>query len=195
MGRIVAVLASLSFFTSSLAAQEMPLFGWGGAPEHLGGLMIVRQGGQKTVSVGGILFSRRVKLTTATPDGPVVTRFVLPSALHSPVAVPVPGMSPATLQIEIPDPIGLLYIDGQMLQTPGGTARILETQPLAPGKVYALKLRGVYARGGQLLIEDRTITLAAGQSSRIEFAGNAAIAVPLPREVGRRSEVLPASNR
>jgi hypothetical protein len=187
MRRTLVALFSSLFFATPLFADEVPLFGWGGAPEHLGGLMIVRQGGQTSKSLGGILFNRRVKLTTATPEGPVVTRFLLPSALHSPTAVPVPGMSPASLHVEIPDNFGLLYIDGEMLKSAASTARLLETQPLAPGKNYSLKVRGVYAIGDTLLIEEKTITLTAGQSARISFDGNGAIAVPL-RSTGRNSQ-------
>src|SRR5262245_46620068 len=133
MRRALALLVYVFFASSSLYAQQQePLFGWGGAPEHLGGLMVVRQGGQKSVSWAGILFNRRVKLTTQAPEGPVVTRFILPSALHTPTAVPVPGMSPGWLQVEIPDNFGLVYLDGEMLRS-SGTSRVLESQPLTPG--------------------------------------------------------------
>jgi hypothetical protein len=182
MRRTFAVLGCTLLFATSLSAQDVPLFGWGGAPEHLGGLMVVRQGGQTSVSWGGILFNRRVKVTNATPDGPVVTRFLLPSALHSPTAVPVPGMSPGYLQVTIPDQFGLVYIDGEMIRTPGGLSRQLESQPLVPGKSYPMKVRGVYAVGNQLLIEEKTINLTAGQAAQISFDGQGAIAVPLPRE-------------
>jgi hypothetical protein len=174
----VALFGSLLLATPSLA-DEIPLFGWGGAPEHLGGLMIVRQGGQTSRSSGGILVNRRVKVTAATPEGPVVTRFLLPSALHSPTALPVPGMSPASLHVEIPDNFGLIYIDGEMVKSPASMARVLETQPLAPGKSYSFRLRGVYAKGEKLLIEEKCLTLTAGQAARIQFDGNGAIAVPL----------------
>lgn len=180
MCRALIALFAFPLLTLSLNADEMPLFGWGGAPEHLGGFMIVRQGGQTSISLGGILFNRRVKLKTVTPEGPVVTRIVLPSAWRSPTAIPVPGMSPATLHVEIPDNFGLIYLDGELIKSPTVTTRVLQTQPLAPGKNHPLKMRGVYAVGDKLLIEERAIALTAGQTARITFDGTRALAVPLP---------------
>jgi hypothetical protein len=141
--------------------------------------MIVRKGGQTSMTFGGVIFDRRVKLVSPTPEGPLVTRILLPSALHSPTAAPVPGMSPASLHVEIPDKFGLLYIDGRIVKSPASTTRVLETQPLTRSKIYSLSVRGVYAIGDKLLIEEKTITLTAGQSTQINFDGNGAIVVPL----------------
>jgi uncharacterized protein (TIGR03000 family) len=83
------------------------------------------------------------------------------------------------LQIEMPDPFGIVYIDGELLPS-RGTLRTLESQPLAPGKSYPLKLRAAFAVGDRLLIEEKTLMLRAGETLRVTFDGRAALAVALP---------------
>ncbi len=180
MRQLTAILACSLILPSALRADEVT-FGWGMSTSNLGGLMIVRQGGQTTFSLGGVVFGRHVKTKTLTPDGPVVTRFKLPSALHSPNAMPFLEKAPATILVDIPDQIGLLYLDGELLPTKG-VSRQLESPPLPPGKEFPLKLRGVFAAGDHLLIEDKMLLLRAGESVRVSFDGSRAVAVPLRRD-------------
>lgn len=163
-------------------------FGPGSPPEHLGGLMIFRQGDQTTISFGGILIKRHMKVSTATPTGPVVQRFNLPSALHSVHASPLPMIhaAPATVAIEIPDEIGLVYIDGELIRSEG-RRRAFQSPPLPPGKNVPLTVRGAFKSGDRLLIEERTILLRAGQTSAVIFDGSTALSVPLPGQ----PELLP----
>src|SRR5579859_105579 len=78
MRRILPVLACFFGLTPAMRGEEFYLPD--GSPlSGNGGLIIIRQGGQTTVSLGGALFPRMVKTTTAGPEGPVVTRFTLPS--------------------------------------------------------------------------------------------------------------------
>ena len=77
MRRILPLIAFL-VATSPALAQDVTIPD-GTPASSLGGIMIIRQGNQTTLSLGGVLFSRRVKVKTHTPDGPVVTRFTLPS--------------------------------------------------------------------------------------------------------------------
>lgn len=180
MRQLTAILALILLLPPILRADDVT-FGPGMESRHLGGLMIVRQGGQTTFSLGGILFSRHVKTKTLTPDGPVVTRFKLPSALHSPTAIPFLESAPATIFVDIPDQVGLLYLDGELLPT-NGVSRQLESPPLRPGMDYPLKLRGVFAAGDNLLIEDKTLLLRAGESVRVSFDGSRAVVVSLRKD-------------
>ena len=86
----------------------------------LGGLIFIRHGDQTTLSLGGVFLPRQVKVTTATPEGPVVARFVIPSFFHMPVQPPLPDAAPAFLRVETPDPDGMLYVEGELVR---GTAR------------------------------------------------------------------------
>ena len=195
MRHALPVLAGFFFFASPLFAQYDPIYAQSDPgsvrmplaertpPAMLGGLMIMRDGNQTTMSLGGILFPRKVKVTTNTPAGPITTRFVLPSAFHSPNAVPLPGAAPALLQVERPDVFGIIYIEGQLIVSHGMTRR-LESPPLPPGLDHPLKLRAAFAVGDKLLIEDQTILLRAGESLRVTFDGSRAIAFALPRAPG-----------
>lgn len=180
MRRPLAVLICFTVSAAASLAQE-PSFGPGMAASQLGGLMIFGQGNQSTVSFGGILFPRKVNVTTLTPEGPTVTRFLLPSALHSPGPMWLPPSTPAQIRVEIPDTIGLLYLDGAIIRT-FGKVRQLESPPLAPGQVYPVTLRAAFAVGDKLLIEDRRLLLRAGESIAVTFDGTRATAVALPRE-------------
>jgi uncharacterized protein (TIGR03000 family) len=170
------LLCSLVLIAAACGGE--PIFPDGTPARLQGGFMIIRQGDQTTVSLGGVLFPRRVKVTTATPDGPVVSYFTLPSFLHSPNALPLPDAAPALLYVEIPDFYGNLYIEGELVRG-WGTARHLQSPPLPPGKDYPVRLRAAFQRGDNLLIEDRQVVLRAGQSSVVRFDGSAAISVPL----------------
>jgi len=158
-----------------------PVFPDGVPASEKGGFMILRQGNQTTVSLGGVLFRRRVKVTTLTPEEPVATRFILPALTRSPVVPSLPEPAPAVIRVEIPDTDGLLYIDGVMCRT-SGTLRYLESPPLPPGKDYPLLLRGVFKVGTHLLIEEKQLVLRAGESNEVTFDGSRAIAVPYPGE-------------
>jgi hypothetical protein len=146
-----------------------------------GGLIIMRRGNETTVSLGGVFLPRKVKVTTITPEGPVVTRFTMPSIVHSLHNPPFPPPAPAYLQVGIPDPYGLLYIEDELVRT-GDGSRLLQSPPLPRGCAHPLRLRAVFASGDRLLIEDKVVLLRAGESSRVTFDGSGAVAVPLPRQ-------------
>jgi uncharacterized protein (TIGR03000 family) len=151
---------------------------------QLGGLIIARQGNQTTISLGGVLFPRKVRTKTATPDGPVVTRFTLPSSFQSPARPEFLGTAPATIQVDIPDVYGLLYVEGQKIATDTARRRYLESPPLPPGQDSFLRLRAVFSVGNQVIVEDRQVTVRAGQTSSVTFDGSqpvAAVNRPAPR--------------
>jgi len=175
----LAILTSLFLVISSTHAEDSP-FPDGAAPRQYGGFMFIRQGNQTTVSLGGVLIARRVKVTTATPEGSVVTRFLLPSVFHVPNSVPLPQSAPALLKVEIPDHYGLLYIEGEMVRTVG-TTRQLQSPDLPPGKAIPIHLRAAFQSGDHLLIEDKQIQIQAGESNFVKFDGSGAVSVPLPR--------------
>jgi uncharacterized protein (TIGR03000 family) len=159
-------------------------------PSVSGGLIFIRQGGRYITSVGGVLIPRHVSVLEATPKGPVVTRFTMPSVLQSPHNPPNPAFppplagppAPAAVQVQIPDANGILYIDGKLVRTDGGVTRQLLSPPLEPGRVYPLHLRAAFKVGDQLLIEDRQVMLRAGETVAVVFDGSRATAVPLRLE-------------
>jgi hypothetical protein len=132
MRRTLAILACCFFLTTAVRGEDVIFPGDDIPASQLGGLIIIRQGNQTTVSLGGVLFPRKVRLTTATPEGPVVARFKLPSAFQSPTRLPLPESAPATLRVEIPDADGLLYVEGELIHG-DGTVRSLQSPPLPPG--------------------------------------------------------------
>jgi uncharacterized protein (TIGR03000 family) len=178
MRRTVAILICCLFLATPTRGDE-PLAPDGMPISQLRGLVVIRQGNQTTWALGGGIFPRKVKVVTATPEGRVVTRFTLPSDLRGP-SVPLPtGYAPASIRVDIPDNYALLYVEGESLPTKG-TSRQLESPPLQPGKDYPLHVRGVFAAGDKLLIEDKLIVVRAGDSIAVTFDGSRALAVPLP---------------
>jgi hypothetical protein len=146
----------------------------------MGGLIIIRQGNQTITSLGGGIFPRRVKVVTTTPEGPVVTRFSLPSSWVKPTS-PLAVLATATLSVELPDPDGLLYIEGELIRS-NGKSRLLQSPPIPLNVSFPISLRATFAAGDDLLIEDKQIELHAGKITVAIFDGSRAISVPLRRE-------------
>jgi uncharacterized protein (TIGR03000 family) len=178
MRQVLALLLGYVLIAIPAFGDEV-VFPDGSTPRQNGGLMIIRQGNQTTISLGGALFARRVKVTTATPEGPVVTRFQLPSPFHNPHSVPLPQAAPAFIRVEIPDDFGLLYVEGELLRT-HGTVRQLQSPDLPPGMTYPLHLRSAFKVGNNLLIEDKQVLIRAGEATSVTFAGERAVSVSLP---------------
>jgi hypothetical protein len=190
MRRSLAILACGFFLTSSSRGEEyLP----DGSPlSGNGGLIIMRRGNDTIVSFGGAFLPRKVKVTTPTPEGPIVTRFTMPSILKSPTtppfppllqgppSAPLPPSAPAFLQVSIPDAYGLIYIEDQLVHRKDASG-LLQSPPLQPGRAYPLRVRAVFAAGDKLLIEDKQVLLRAGESTTVTFDGSRAVAVPLPR--------------
>jgi uncharacterized protein (TIGR03000 family) len=151
-------------------------------PAMPGGLIIVRQNGQTMWSLGGVLMPRYVKYVRPTPDGNKdIVRFKLPSVFHAPETPPLPNSAPAALQVQVPDPHALLYVEGELVRT-SGMSRQLESPVLLPGKAYPVRIRVTYVSGDRFMIEDRVISLRAGESTSVAFDGTGGLSVPLPRE-------------
>jgi len=177
--RHVLVLLFCLFSFSSLAGDELVLPD-GTPAKYAHGLLIFRQGNQTTYSLGGLIFPRKVKVVTNTPEGPIVTRFTLPSAFHTPTTQPFPPATPAMLCVEMPDANGLLYVEGEK-HVSEGTIRYLQSPPLLQGQSYHIRFRAAFKVGENLLIEDKQVVLRAGENTTLRFEGKQAIAVPLPR--------------
>jgi len=174
-------------FLIALRSRAQEPFNPDGMPlSAMGGLIIIRQGNQTITSLGGGIFPRRIKVATATPEGPVVTKFSLPSAWVSPTA-PLAVFAPASLKVEMPDPYGLLYIEGELIRSKGIT-RQLQTPPIQLDMHLPLRLRAAFKVGDNLLIEDKQILLHAGESTTVIFDGRKALSVPLRLE---EAEVIP----
>ena len=180
--RRILILLTCCFVVTAAARADEPLGPDGTPIKDYRGLFIMRQGNATAISVGGNLLPRLLKVTTQTPEGPVVTRFKLPSDLHGPGVpppAPLPGSIPAYVRVDVPDTNATVYVEGELVRT-RGTSRQLESPPLAPGKDRPLHVRVAYAVGDKLLIEDKDIVIRAGESSALTFDGSHALAVPLP---------------
>jgi uncharacterized protein (TIGR03000 family) len=171
-----------------------------------GGLVISRQNGQSVVRVGGGLFPMKVWVTEPGPQGPVTEKLVFPGAAQSsylpfalqdqvvngppwaagrnlpPAPAVVPPVAPdrAYVQVQIPDPIGVLYLDGKLTDT-AGTSRRLESPPLARGQSHVFRLRAGFKAGDNLLIEEKEVVVRAGEAADVTFDGKRATSVPLPK--------------
>jgi uncharacterized protein (TIGR03000 family) len=174
-----------------------------------GGLIIIRKGNQTTWALGGAFLPQSVKVVTRTPDGGKdIVRFHMPSVFQNPYApplstvVPPPGgiaplpggvvppaewkgpppvpAAPAAVQVTVPDPHALLFVDGELVRT-RGTTRQLESPALPPGKTYPLRVRAAYVVGNNFVIEDREVLIRAGENASVTFDGARALVVPLPK--------------
>ena len=181
MRRVLAILVC-SILTPTAFAQTFPE---GRTVDELGGLTFVRQGNVTTWSLGGVVFPRTVKVVTRAPEGKEITRFKMPSLLHSPNALPLPSAAPASVQVEVPDGNALLFIDGEKVRA-WGTSRQFESPALAPGKSYPLRVRAAYVVGNNFLIEDKEIMIRAGESVAVTFDGKGALVVPLNNKQAQR---------
>jgi hypothetical protein len=149
-----------------------------------GGLVFGRVNGQRVLRVGGALFPMHVRVTEPGPDGPVTTRMVYPSSGQSslvPLAlqhqVKVPSPPPAGscgVRVRMPDPIGLLYVDGRLTDS-RGESRFVETP------AGAVRLRAAFKSGENLLIEEKEVVVRAGQVTEVVFDGARATSVALPK--------------
>lgn len=178
MRRIFAILVCSTFFVTTTRGEDVIFPGDDIPASQLGGLIIIRKGNQTTVSVGGVLFPRNVRVRTATPEGPIVAHFKLPSAFQSPMRLPLPESAPASLSVEIPDPDGLLYVEGELIHG-DGTVRLLQSAPMPPGAACPLHLRAAFKVGDHFFIEDKQVLLRAGGRVEATFDGSQATAVSL----------------
>ncbi len=172
MRRFVAICACCLLLAPPSRGGD-PIFETDGeTPANLlGGLIFMRQGNQTTLSLGGVFLPRTVKVTTDTPQGPVVARFVIPSFFHMPDQPPLPGAAPACLRVETPDPDGMIYVEGALLRG-DGKVRQLQSPPLPPGEAFPLHLRAVFQVGDNLLIQDKKVLIRAGESAAVTFDGS-----------------------
>jgi len=183
MCRVLAILVCSFCFTSSAFAQPV-VFPDNSTSDMHGGLIIIRKGNQTTWSVGGVLLSRHVKMVTKTPKGKEITRFRMPSVFQDPYAPPMSTLIPASVRVEVPDPDALLFIEGERVRVTG-TSRQLESPGLASGQVYPLRMRAAYVAGDNFLIEDKEITIQAGESAIVTFDGGRAVIVPLGKDIAQ----------
>ena len=87
----------------------------------------------------------------------------------------------------MPDPDGLLYIEGELIRSKG-ISRQLQSPPIPLDRHLPLRLRTAFKVGDNLLIEDKQILLHAGESTTVIFDGRKALSVPLRLE---EAEVIP----
>jgi uncharacterized protein (TIGR03000 family) len=180
MRQAVPVLACCLFLTPSSRAGDIILPD--GTPlSGNGGLIIMRRGDQTTVSFGGVFLPRKVRVSTETPEGPVVTRFTMPALTRSQAnpPFPPPPTSPALVRVSIPDPYGIVYIEDKLVRTKSAD-RLFESPPLPLGKVYPLRLSAVFQVDDRIFVEKKTVMLKAGESSVVTFDGSQGVSVAAP---------------
>ena len=179
MRSTAALLTCCAFFLPQASADE--LLNADDMPYSvLGGIMIFRQGDQRGIAVGGAMFPRRIRTSTITPDGKVVTRYILPSNFQGPPTPFLNRLQPAHLHVELPDANWLLYIDGHLLPDQGAV-RELKSSPLEAGKVYTFHLHAACKVGANVLLEEREVLVRPGERTVVTFDGTRAAPVSLPR--------------
>src|SRR5262249_22310263 len=178
MRQVMALLAFGFFLTPAIFADE-PLSPDGTPLRYQGGLMIVRQGNQTFASAGGVIFPRFVRVKTRTPEGPVITRFVMPSLNRDPNAPFFTDAVPGWLTVEVPDNYTLLFVDGQLTES-RGTVRQLESPPLPPDQAFTLNLRTAIRSGDKVLIEDKQVVMRSRERAVVKFDGSQTFAIPNP---------------
>jgi uncharacterized protein (TIGR03000 family) len=167
-----------------------------------GGIFFGRVNGQTIWRFGGGLLPMNVRVSEPGPDGKVTTwttypgsaqssflplalqHQVVPPAVLDRVMPPAPLPSVASVQVEMPDPVGLLYIDGQLSET-RGTVRQFQSTPLEPGQSHVFRIRAAFKVGDNLLIEEKEVVATAGHVTAVSFDGKRATAVPLPAAAAR----------
>jgi hypothetical protein len=97
------------------------------------------------------------------------------------------------VRVRIPDPIGLLYVDGRLTDT-RGESRLIEAPPAGKGQV--VRLRAAFKVGDNLLIEEKEVAVRAGEVTEVSFDGTRATSVPLPRsEVTSAAAAIPPARK
>lgn len=153
--------------------------------EAPGGITFIRKpNGMTIASTGGLFTQRRVSVTE--PDG-TVTRFVYPSAFHSPTSLQELDYARGFVEVRIPDERALLYVDDEPDPLRGAVLK-LKTPLLEVGKSYTLPLRAAFRSGDELLIQDLAVVVPAGAVKVVKFDGVNAVRVPLP---GQGEELPP----
>jgi uncharacterized protein (TIGR03000 family) len=177
---LVLSLLLLQEVASPPAYAVDPYISPDGVPySNLGGIIVYRLGNQNITSIGGGPIPRHVWTTTTVPPPPPppAIPFKMPGAAADGVP-PRPNCSPALVKIGIPDPNGIVYIDGELYRS-DGTTRRFQSPPLPLGQSYPLRVRAAFKVGDQLLIEDKQVLIQPAVENTITFDGSRAMAVPL----------------
>ena len=179
MRRILAILVCCLAPTSSFA--QPVVFPDNTTSDQPGGLIIIRKGNQTTWSLGGAFLPGHVKVVTRTPAGKEIARFKMPSVFQDPYQPPLSTLAPGFVQVSVPDPDALLFVEGERVRI-DGTSRQLESPALPPGKADPIRVRAAYVVGKNFVIEDKELLIRAGETTAVTFDGSKALIVPLERD-------------
>jgi uncharacterized protein (TIGR03000 family) len=91
-----------------------------------------------------------------------------------------PAPAKALLEVRMPDPYGVLYVNGKKTESRGESI-LLETPLLESGKEHVYHLRAAFRSGDRLLIQDRIVQVQPGRTTTVAFDGKDARSAPLPQ--------------
>jgi hypothetical protein len=83
------------------------------------------------------------------------------------------------VEVHVPDARGLLYVNGEP-EPRYGPVQVLRTEPLYAHTPQTFLLRAAFRSGDNLLIEERTVSVSAGEVTSVTFDGSGAVRVKLP---------------
>jgi uncharacterized protein (TIGR03000 family) len=86
--------------------------------------------------------------------------------------LPQPQGNRAVVAVVLPTSFATVWFDGHRTYTEGAT-RVFHTPPLTPGKKYHYTVRAVWNQGGEPRSHERTVEVAAGQVSVVDFGKDA----------------------
>jgi uncharacterized protein (TIGR03000 family) len=95
------------------------------------------------------------------------TSLLLVTVLAAGEISPVRADDPATITVTLPAD-ARLYFDGKMTRQ-DGALRTFVTPDLRPGKEFSYTAKIEYMRDGRTMTETKTVTVRAGQTTRVEF--------------------------
>ncbi|MFN4259718.1 MAG: TIGR03000 domain-containing protein [Gemmataceae bacterium] len=108
-------------------------------------------------------------VTVTQPAGSVRYSFYGPTGTTGAVTTTAtPASNIAQVEMVLPTTNAEVWVDGYKT-TSTGTTRTFHSPPLTPGKKYHYQIRASWVQNGETMTEERTIPVAAGQQSIVNF--------------------------
>lgn len=113
---------------------------------------------------------------------PIVVGSPPPVVVDSPssTVVPVPSSSTsAHIHVLLPDPNAQVWFDGSLTRQVG-VDRMFHTPDLPSSGSYNYRIRAAWRVGGQDMVQERVVSVSAGQTATADFRGPTSEIIPLP---------------